>query len=182
MSVCVAYSTPAHELGAFFFEKAIKPPASRTGCLLSHVRIKVKEEAPPTQLAAVHIYIPQYLLAYTFRAASRPGRGARRGRESLFVRARAGFFSLSRGAGTWRPPTPSFLAASAALQQAILYLCDEVSVVCGLRGWSVSVVCGSVCSSVLAAVEALAFFWERPDRQKGGYPSCIPGAHIRPFV
>ena len=132
---------PSLVWGPFFFQKS---PLCCLGQSFSHVSLGTKKEVPPTQLAASHVYLSQCLLAYTFRAASRPGRGAKRGRESLFLRARARFLRPSRGAGTSHPPTPSFLAAPAALQQAILYLCDDVSVVCGLWGWSVSV-CAVAC-------------------------------------
>ena len=41
--------------------------------------------------------------------------------------------------------------------------------------------CCGVCSSALAAAGCLRAFFRRPDRQRGGYPVCTPGAPVRPL-
>ena len=171
-------------LGAFFLKKKQKNHPLPAGCLLSHTRIGAKEEAPPTQLAAVDIYTFQIALEYTFRGASGPLRDSRPVCESSCCWDLPGFSRVKpRGERVTRL-TPGFLAVPAAVQQSILYLRDETRVVCGLWGWSVSV-CAAACvqaSSRLSAVCELLAFSRRPDRQTGGYPICTPGAPVRPFV
>ena len=132
-----------------------------------------KEEAPPTQLAASHVYISQYLLAYAFRAANTPCRGAKRVRETSTLRARA-IFRVSQDGSSSHPAAPA--------SYLFPLLCSSQSYICVMRLGS-SVVCGvGACLCVMwrvfkrprGSAVGLRVFFRRPDRQMEDTRFALP--------
>ena len=72
---------------------------------------------------------------------------------------------LNRSAIALTVLTPGFLAAPATVQQAILYLCGEVWVVCDLRSWRVSVRRVHTLHSCVCCKRAFAFLFFCPGRR-----------------